>query len=75
MENVMLGRTVLMMAIQNEDVAMVELLLQHGADVNLIEFVYPPLDLDCPYAEKISVGDLNPEIANKNSTTSTSIMF
>lgn len=37
--DLMLGRTVLMMAIQKEHVAMVELLLEHGADVNLTEFV------------------------------------
>jgi hypothetical protein len=40
-ERVWLGRTVLMMAIQKENVAMVELLLKHDADVNLAEFIYP----------------------------------
>ena len=39
LERVMLGRTVLMIAILNVDKPMVELLLKHGADVNLSEFI------------------------------------
>jgi len=34
-----LGATVLMMAVLRQDAAMVELLIDHGADVNLAEFL------------------------------------